>query len=111
MSSSSSFKAVTAGAGVALPLVQTDSKCGLELLPGEVKRCGVRAGTLIGYTIACPACGAIGTHLAEEAGFVEVDGKLVRSKSMRCRSCKRTMSIAGSSIFAFWEDGKTGPNG
>lgn len=45
--------------------------CTRKLVPGDVKRV-FAAGPLLGYFIACPACGFYGSYLHCEAGFTEI---------------------------------------
>lgn len=55
-------------------------RCRDELRPGQVKR--VSAGprrVLVGYVVACPACGVARPHLGDEVGFVEDAAGLVCS--------------------------------
>ncbi len=46
-------------------------KCARKLARGEVKRCMARGRVLVGYHVACPACGWVASHLREHHDFLE----------------------------------------
>lgn len=79
-------------------------KCSRELERGEVKRCMQRGPLpLVGYFLACPACGYSASYLDCEVGFVEepveIDGLAYKRVVMierppACFSCKRLLVIA-----------------
>lgn len=53
-------------------------RCRDELRPGQVKR--VSAGprrVLVGYVVACPACGVARPYLDEDVGFREEEGPVL----------------------------------
>lgn len=50
-------------------------RCRDELLPGQLKRVSVGPNrALVGYVIACPACGVARPYLDDEVGFQEGHG-------------------------------------
>ena len=50
-------------------------RCRDELLPGQVKRVSVGPHrALVGYVIACPACGVARPYLDDDVGFAEGPG-------------------------------------
>lgn len=53
-------------------VVRRPTKCVARLAPGEVKRIPVRdTRYLVGYYLACPACGRVQAVPKEEGQFVE----------------------------------------
>lgn len=101
-------------------------KCVRALRPGEVKRCMARGPTLVGYSVACPACGGIYSYLNERHAFVEGawtksryefvrdedddrgpaatmvehPATLSASTPLTCLACRRTITIAENAIEA-----------
>jgi hypothetical protein len=85
--------------------VASYQKCSRLLDKGEVKRC-MQRGPLVGYYLACPACGFSGVYLDEECDFSEQPPKtevihdpakrrkLVGiGRSPSCFRCKRLLRI------------------
>jgi hypothetical protein len=89
------------GEDKALPLEQVPSRfCPRRLKPGQVKRY-MTVGPLVGYMVACPACGFIEMHMHEVAGFVEEEGKLVATtKPVGCMLCGRGLRAQDGTIEA-----------
>lgn len=87
-------------------------KCTRELAKGELKRV-VQRGPLIGYFMACPACGFSASYLDSECGFieraVEVDGvQYMRAVGVQrppvCFHCRRLITINGDMFEAHEPD-------
>lgn len=90
------------GEDAALPFEVMPSRfCPRKLKKGQIKRY-MSVGPLVGYMVACPACGFIEMHMKADAGYVEGDGGtlLHTTKPVKCMLCKRTISIAGGVIAA-----------
>jgi hypothetical protein len=84
-------------------------KCSKLLVAGEVKRV-MQSGPLIGYFLACPACGFACAYLDEACGYVEDPPKTVVTRAVRklvaithpptCFRCKRTLHVEGGFLEA-----------
>lgn len=83
-------------------------KCTRELAKGEVKRC-VQRGPLIGYFMACPACGFSAAYLHDDVDYEEdppsVEPKYPKritaiNKPPACFMCKRKLVVANGQLEA-----------
>jgi hypothetical protein len=73
-------------------------RCRDELCPGQVKR--VSAGprrVLVGYVVACPACGAARPYLDEDVGFREEAGPTLvgTDRPLRC-ACGLSLRVVSN---------------
>jgi hypothetical protein len=94
-----------------VPLQRLYRGCHAELGPGEVKRTP-RRGPLVGLFLRCPACGALGAHLAADVLPDEEPDpperpeqpsglRLVRlDRSPTCRRCGRSICVADGVVRA-----------
>jgi hypothetical protein len=82
--------------------------CPRDMVRGQVKRC-MHRGPLVGYYIACPACGFKATYLDEDVGFIEEPAVVgspfpKRLLGMRnpppCYRCKLRLSVRGLELEA-----------
>ena len=84
------------------PLVQSTDPlaCHLTLQPGQVRRLPLDpARPLMGYWLACPACGSLNQTSVTEEGqtFEERDGHLVTfAPGFTCNRCDRLLAVHGS---------------
>lgn len=84
-------------------------RCSRTLVKGELKRV-MQRGPLVGYYIACPACGFAQSYLDDEVHYVEqpveIDGLVyMHATGMRdpgvCLSCNRRIVIADGFVSAY----------
>lgn len=77
-------------------------RCRDELLPGQLKRVSVGpVRVLVGYVVACPACGAARPYLDEDVGFREDAGALVElARPPRC-ACGLSLRVDGGALEAY----------
>lgn len=76
--------------------------CPRKLVPGQVKRY-LFEGPLAGYMVACPGCGFSEMHIHEQVGFVEEDGKPIRTEGPRvhvCLLCRREVRFVDGKVEA-----------
>jgi len=74
--------------------------CARALAPGQVKRHPFQGPALLGYFVACPACGFRALH-DDEAGFLEHAGRLeAAANPLPCLACKRAIRIDAGTITA-----------
>jgi hypothetical protein len=86
-----------------LRIVQVpEARCVRRLGPGEVKRLPAWPRLLYAYAIGCPACGWVGLHEHEAAGFHEPEGRLVGASAplAPCPLCGRSARLSGGLISA-----------
>ncbi len=90
--------------------------CSRTLQPGQVKRV-LQRGPLVGYIIACPACGFAGTflhescHAGEGSGFVErptgplapgqVRELVSTTRDAPCFRCRRSIRVVAGTLEAW----------
>lgn len=80
-------------------------KCSRLLVKGEVKRV-MQRGPLVGYFLACPACGFSASYIEDQCGFVEDPPKTVMMRvgdpqrqlisitnPPRCYKCHRHLRV------------------
>ncbi len=88
--------------------VAAHKTCSRTLGRGEVKRVSGR-GPLVGYFLACPACGFVASYLHDACGFTEVppapgtEWPRVLSgigKPPPCYSCRSLISVEGGALVA-----------
>lgn len=84
-----------------MKLVQVGREvCARSLAPGQVKRHPLTGPALMGYFVACPACGFRALH-DDEAGFLEHGGRLeAAANPLPCLACKREIRIDAGHITA-----------
>lgn len=84
-------------------------KCSRELVRGELKRV-VQRGPLVGYFMACPACGFSASYLESECGFIEepviVEGKSYMravgvTRPPPCFKCRCKLTITDGNFEAY----------
>lgn len=78
--------------------------CSRKLVRGQVKRV-LQRGPLIGYFIACPACGFVASYLHDECDFAEakVGGREILTRiqrNPRCYSCRRVLDVESGRLLA-----------
>jgi hypothetical protein len=87
----------------AVPVVMAPSKfCPRKLTPhGPNAKRYLSDGPLVGYMLACPACGFVEMHMHERSSFTEQAGKLIAAAyPLRCMTCQRVISVLDGSIVA-----------
>lgn len=95
--------------------VASYQKCSRTLAPGEVKRV-MQRGPLVGYFLACPACGFSASYLDEQCGFEEDPPKGVMLHDLRvqrvilsiktpprCFRCRRYLRVVDGHLEAVSE--------
>lgn len=82
-----------------------DTRCHRKLVAGQVKR-QPQQGPLVGYWIACPACGAVRPYLASETTMIEHNPGVGKPKTLTgmtptpCQSCTKRIFVSDNQITA-----------
>jgi hypothetical protein len=74
-----------------------------KLHPGELRRVpqdGARS--LIGYHVACPACGFVNIALPGEQGLQIDEGAMTFSHRLACMRCRASLRVDKGAFF--WEE-------